>query len=610
MWSRRILPAVAVMALLADGVSAQELPAWREKVDPWVLDTLAHGEKAEFFVFLERQADLSAADSLPSKRAKGRYVFETLSRVASETQGPLLETLSQRGVEHRSFWVANMIWARGDSGLVRELASRREVTRIHANPSVAFDRPEMVPRARSASATAAIEVSIQHTGAPDVFWDAGIDGEGVVIAGADTGYQWDHEALRPHYRGVANGGVDHNYNWHDAIHSSVGSCGSDSPEPCDDDSHGTHTMGTMVGDDGGANRIGMAPGAKWIGCRNMDDGVGTPATYSECFEWFIAPTNLAGGSPDPDRAPDVINNSWSCPPVEGCTDPNMLRTVVENTRKAGIVVVVSAGNEGPGCQTVANPSGIYDASLTVGATNNNDLATEFSSRGPVAVDGSNRLKPDIVAPGFQVRSSVRGGYGQSNGTSMAGPHVAGLVALLISDAECLRGNPKAIENHIFATAEPLTSDQSCGVAGSEIPNNVYGFGAIRAVRADCGAGVGGALTGLAGKKITCRNRGSRPRQKVTSQLAGAEAWSCSEMGMSASGGDRLKIQLTADAVGAGVAGGVVEGIQKPKVVCKNQTGGGKRTLRPEPGEAWDCAAAGLEVAAGDVLKLTVSGKAL
>ena len=94
------------------------------------------------------------------------------------------------------------------------------------------------------------------------------------------------------------------------------------------------------------------------------------------------------------------------------------------------------------------------------------------------------------------------------------------------------------------------------------------------------------------------------------QLSGADAWSCATAGMTAGGGDRLKIQVTTDALGAGEAGGTVEGIQKPKVICKNQTGGGKRTVRPEPGDAWDCAAAGLEVSTGDVLKLTISGKAL
>ena len=124
----------------------------------------------------------------------------------------------------------------------------------------------------------------------------------------------------------------------------------------------------MVGDDGAGNQIGMAPGAKWIGCRNMEQGWGTPQTYIECYQWFLAPTDLMGENPRPDLAPHIVNNSWSCPVKEGCTDPNVLLTVVENLRAAGILSVHSAGNSGSSCSTVNTPAAIYDASLTVGNT--------------------------------------------------------------------------------------------------------------------------------------------------------------------------------------------------------------------------------------------------
>ena len=165
-----------------------------------------------------------------------------------------------------------------------------------------------------------VEWNIIKVKAPDV-WAMGFTGQGVVIGGQDTGYQWDHPALINQYRGWNGTSADHDYNWHDAIHEDAGGnpCGYNSPFPCDDYGHGTHTMGTMVGDDGGANQIGMAPGARWIGCRNMDNGVGSPATYAECYQWFVAPTALDGSEPRPDLAPDVINNSWGCPPSEGCT---------------------------------------------------------------------------------------------------------------------------------------------------------------------------------------------------------------------------------------------------------------------------------------------------
>jgi serine protease AprX len=122
-----------------------------------------------------------------------------------------------------------------------------------------------------------------------------LSGQGVVVGGQDTGYQWDHPAIKSQYRGWDGVEADHAYSWHDAIHEDLGSldlnhCGFDSPVPCDDHGHGTHTMGTIVGGaDNVGTQIGVAPGARWIGCRNMENGWGTPATYSECYEWFMAP---------------------------------------------------------------------------------------------------------------------------------------------------------------------------------------------------------------------------------------------------------------------------------------------------------------------------------
>ena len=197
--------------------------------------------------------------------------------------------------------------------------------------------------------------------------------------------QWDHPALQPHYRGWNGAAADHNYNWHDAVHASLATspnrCGFDSPVPCDDGLHGTHTTGTTTGDDGLGNQIGVAPGAKWIGCHNMDQGVGRPSTYTECFQFFAAPTDLQGSHPDPARRPHVISNSWACPPSELCA-PLTLQTVVENTQAAGIFVVAAAGNAGSACSTVSDPPAIYAESFTVGATSIDNSVTSFSSRGP------------------------------------------------------------------------------------------------------------------------------------------------------------------------------------------------------------------------------------
>ena len=111
------------------------------------------------------------------------------------------------------------------------------------------------------------------------------------------------------------------------------------------------------------NQIGMAPGAKWIGCRNMDANFGTPARYIECMQWFLAPTRIGGGDPDPTKAPDITNNSWHCPPSEGCSF-DTLQAAVEAQAAAGIMMVSAAQNAGPNCSTVSNPPGIYEATYT------------------------------------------------------------------------------------------------------------------------------------------------------------------------------------------------------------------------------------------------------
>ncbi len=487
--------AAACAAALTGSAFANVAPAndepagdatWRQKVDPWVFETTRSEALTEFLVVLDEQADVSGAAALATKREKGRFVFDKLNEVADRTQGPVLASLRGRGVDHRPYWVANMIWVRADQSTVEAMARRADVARVHANPRVALDATRL-NREPDGACPPTVEASLTHVGATD-FWAQGVDGTGVVVGGQDTGYDWDHEALQANYRGWDGTTANHDFHWHDAIHSGGGVCGADSVEPCDDNGHGSHTMGTMIGNTPTSN-IGMAPGAKWIGCRNMDQGNGTPTTYSECFQFFLAPTDLAGQNANPDMAPDVINNSWGCPPVEGCTDPNVMQAVVENLRAAGVVVVVSAGNSGSSCGTVNWPAPIYDAAYSVGATDLNDNIAGFSSRGPVTVDGSNRLKPDISAPGVNSFSSFPGGsYGTISGTSMAGPHVAGLVALLIDADGCLRGNQTAIEDHINETAAPRTSTQTCGgVSGSQIPNNTFGYGVIRAVMPTGGA---------------------------------------------------------------------------------------------------------------------------
>jgi serine protease AprX len=459
------------------------------KIAPWVIEHTAYGQQAEFFVVLADKADLSGAAYWQTKADKGRYVYNTLLNKARTTQGPIVQWLRERNLEYQSFYIVNVILVKGTREVVAALAARPDVARIEGNPRIQnqLPQPEVTGEAPASGARPqTIEQGIQYTHAPDV-WALGFRGEGITVASADTGVRWTHNALKPHYRGWDGQNADHDYNWHDSIHDSVGNvCGNNSPEPCDDLGHGSHTTGTMIGDDGAGNQIGMAPGAKWIGCRNMDANTGTPARYIECMQWFLAPTRIDGSDPDPTKAPDITNNSWECPASEGCSF-DTLQAAVEAQAAAGIMMCSAAQNSGPGCSTVQNPPGIYEATYSVGAlVNGSDTIAGFSSRGPVTVDGSNRIKPDITAPGTNVRSSTNGSdssYASFQGTSMATPHIAGAIALLWNAIPSLRHQLTQSRNTLNTSAVHVAS-AACGDAGP--PNNVYGWG-----RVDILAAVGG-----------------------------------------------------------------------------------------------------------------------
>lgn len=469
---------VLISLLVTSATSAAPVKADpRDKVDPQVLAATANGQTAEFLVVMAEQADVSAAYQLPTKLEKGRYVYNTLSSLAERTQAGIKALLESRGIPYKSFFSINMLWVQGGQDLVLELAARPEVGRIAANPRVRVQLP--TPDEPTPPSPHPVEWNVQRVNADDV-WAMGYTGQGMVVGTADTGVQWDHPAIQPNYRGWNGTTADHNYNWWDAV--------AQVTAPIDPNGHGTHVTGTQVGGDGPGpftNDIGVAPGAKWIGCRNMEpSGFGTPARYTECMDFMIAPWDLNRQNPRPDLAPDAINNSWSCPPSEGCTDPNILLTPVNNVRAAGIVFAAAAQNSGPQCSTITDPPGIYDPATTVGATTNTDALASFSSKGPITRDGSNRLKPDISAPGAGVRSSYpTNTYATLSGTSMATPHVAGGVALLLSARPTLRGDVDAIESVLFASAyrnlpAPPPPTTCGGTPYNVYPNNIYGYGRL------------------------------------------------------------------------------------------------------------------------------------
>lgn len=477
MHSRRFAQGAVFMVVLACMVPlAGSAPnSSVDKIAARVMDDTSNGRNTEALVVLNEQADLSPAAQLHRKQEKGRFVVNALREVADRTQAPLRNYLQQRGIPYQSFFIVNMIKVTGTQALMRDLAARADVARIDANPYVRSLIP--VKTGISADAASGIEWNIERVQAPKV-WALGFKGEGRVVAGADTGVQWDHPALKNQYRGWDGNKANHDYNWHDAVEGS--------PTPIDPFGHGTFTVGEMVGDDGHGNQIGVAPKSQWIACRNMDaSGTGSPGSYTECFEFLIAPYPIKGGKGNPDLSPDSINNSWICPPSEGCS-ADTLKAVVKAVRAAGIFPSMAAGNSGSGCSSIDTPPATYGASVTVGATDSSNGIASFSSRGP-AVDGNtNRVKPDLSAPGDNIRGAVPGNGYQSgwSGTSMAAPHVAGGVALLWQAKPALVGDITGSELAFTSTAKHEKSTQDCGGRdGQRIPNNTFGYGLLRLYRA-------------------------------------------------------------------------------------------------------------------------------
>lgn len=499
---KQILLSIGVTTLMSNQWAlASKLPA-NPKIDKYVHDQFKSSQKItnSVFIILKDQADLSAADSFISREEKGRYVYDTLRNIAITTQKPLVEYLESKHINFRQFYIENMIAIENPTAdLIKALSARADVARIMGSPYVKLKLPKTRDAfALHANIGSGPEQNLVRIGATKVWDNYHVRGEGIVVAGQDTGVQWDHPALIHQYRGMAaDGTVNHNYNWHDAIHrhaslnTKISTCNYNSTVPCDDFGHGTHTMGTIVGDDGKGNQIGVAPKAKWVACRNMDNGVGTAASYIECFEFFLAPYPLHGNpmkDGDPTKAPHIINNSWGCTQDEGCKGDEILPSL-QAMKKAGIFVVASAGNEGPGCSTIDAPPAWHSGlTLAVGAFNHRtDTIASFSSRGPSALNSG--TGPNIAAPGVSIRSSVPGSRYESamwSGTSMAGPHAVGAAALLWSFNRNLIGDIDQTIAIIEKSAEPKTTHESCGgVPGSHIPNNTYGSGLLNVLQAVC-----------------------------------------------------------------------------------------------------------------------------
>jgi len=420
------------------------------------------------FVIMNDQADLSSLKQIKDVKARRAEAYKELTKLADDSQAGIRHTFDTLGVKYTPYYLVNGMEVRGGTLIRLYLLTRPEVDRVIPSPRL---RPAQPVAALTMSGSAEnrpteVQWNVKMIGADKVWSEFGARGKGIVVGQSDTGADASHPAIHDQYRGLTSGD---DYNWLDPWNGSA--------SPHDHHGHGTHTLGTILGKDG----IGVAPDATWFACSNLDRDLANPAFYLDCMQFMLAPFPHNGDplkDGDPARAADVLNNSWGCPQLEGC-DANALLAAANHLRDAGIFVVVSTGNDGPKCSTINAPLSLYDSVFSVGAIDRNGNMASFSSRGPVTVDGSGRMKPDIVAPGVDVFSSLPGGtYGEASGTSMAGPHVVGVVALLWSADPSLIGDIDRTEQILTDTAQPYMGSTSIGCFEGGTPNAAYGYGLV------------------------------------------------------------------------------------------------------------------------------------
>ncbi|GAB2469749.1 hypothetical protein GCM10027063_07640 [Promicromonospora xylanilytica] len=428
-----------------------------DKITPAATRAFQARGATDFWLRFDDDVDLGAAEAITSWDERGEHVYRTLTAAAEAAQEQVIAELERSGTEYTSYWATNAILVEdGSLDQAVELAADADVMEVRPTSRHVLEEPETtdaVAPLAAASSTYGIDAI-----RADEMWDLGFTGDGIVVAGLDSGVDRGHPALRAQYRGATTGS---SYNWFDAA-------GTGSDSPYDDDGHGTHTMGTMVGTDDGSTNIGVAPGAQWIATNGCAYDCSDAALVAS-GQWLLAPTQWTGANPDPAMRPHVVNNSWG---MSRTSDPFM-EDVIAAWEAAGIFASWSNGNDGSwGCESSGSP-GSRQASYSVGAFNSAGAIAAFSSRGP---GQSGTVKPDIAAPGVAVRSAVPGGaYEVWSGTSMAAPHVAGAVALLWDAVPALVGDVSATRAILDESARDV-GNTSCG--GTADDNNVWGEGKL------------------------------------------------------------------------------------------------------------------------------------
>ncbi len=417
--------------------------------------------------------DLALQQARISRKDRGKAVVKYLMDFAHANQFKHARRYRQNPDVRikQTYWIAPVHRAKVTRAGLDELLVDEEVLSIELETEQTAEGHFPIPAEGSESRTpGGVEPGLEAVNSR-FLWNLGYTGKGQKILNYDTGIWPDHPTHIGRFMGD-RGPLSHA--WFPFDKYLPGDKGN---------SHGTHTNGTSVGLDTATNdTVGMAFNSYFMATdpivSSLADVRGVVELMSG-YEWAMNPDGDTTTSSD---MPDVINNSWGRP--YDPADTQMCGSFVDNAllamEVAGIVSVQSAGNAGPGAGTVGFPAGnnpTLTANFAVGAVDGNNPnypIASFSSRGPTTCGdtGALLIKPEIVAPGVGVRSAIRDGNGNYTydfyqGTSMAGPHVAG-IALLLMEA-FPQASAQEIKMAMYLSADDL------GAPGED---NVYGNGML------------------------------------------------------------------------------------------------------------------------------------
>lgn len=435
-------------------------------------------------------SETPAVEQLDGDRER---VVQALRQAAEHSQDEVIDQIeadeSQFGRARviNRFWLQNMLLVEVEQpagGIdAMEMAEAVDgVERVVPNFDVSMIEP--AEAGGSVSVVDDRTWGVDRIGAHRVHRELSLDGAGTRVATLDTGVDLGHPDLTDRMISDDPGDPAHPGGWleFDAAGNPVAST------PHDTADHGTHVSGTIHGGDSSGVQIGVAPGAGMMHGLVLPGGQGTFAQVVAGMQWALDPFD-ADGSPAGQGA-DVLNMSLGAP---GLHQEMVIPT--RNLRHAGVVPAISIGND-CGAGGTSSPGNVYEA-VGVGATDVEDNVADFSCGGVVESGGwpapppewpDTYVKPDLSAPGVDVRSSVPGGgYATFSGTSMAAPHVAGSAALM------LQAGPDTSVDALFdRLADTAFFD---GRHGPARPNGRFGYGRINAYQATLQLTVDSGVTG-------------------------------------------------------------------------------------------------------------------